>query len=89
MLIVKIDHLDAESLQALVAAFAHIVRPAVHAQEGAIGCAHVAELGGDDEFFPLALDGAADELLVGSHAIHVSGVEEGDAEVQRAVDGRE
>ena len=66
---------------------AHIFGPAIDAKEGAIGCAHVAELGGDHELLPLALDGAADQFLVGAHAIHVGGVEEGDAELEGAVDG--
>ena len=45
------------------------------------------EFGGDDQAVAPALDRAADQLLVGEGAIHLGGVEEGDAEVDRLVDG--
>src|SRR5207244_2790253 len=49
--------------------------------------AHDAELGGDDDLVAPAADGAPAQLVVGVGAVHVGGVEEGDAEVERAVDG--
>ena len=45
------------------------------------------ELGGDDEAVALALDRLAEQLLVGERPVHLGGVEEGDAEIDRAVDG--
>ena len=46
-----------------------------------------AELGGEDDAVALALEGAPHQLLVGPAPVHVGGVEEGDAELQRVVDG--
>ena len=51
--------------------------------------AHVAELGGEDDLVAAAGDRPADQLLVGERAVHVGGVEEGDAELERAVDRRD
>ena len=87
VLVIQVDHLDAQALQALLAAFPHIVRLAIHAEEGAVRPAHIAELRGDHALLALAPDGSAHEFLIGTHAIHVRRVEEGDAEVERAVDG--
>src|SRR5207249_10866313 len=42
-----------------------------------------------DDLVAPAADPAPDELLVGVGAVHVGGVEEVDAEVERAVDGRD
>ena len=71
-----------------LAGLAHVLRVAADAEELAVLAAHVAELGGDQR--PLAgplADRAADELLVRERAVHVGGVEEGHAELERAVDG--
>ena len=51
--------------------------------------AHVAELGGEHDLVAAVGDRAADEPLVGERAVHVGGVEEGDAELERAVDRRD
>ena len=51
--------------------------------------ADVAELGGEHDLVAPAPDRLADELLVRERAVHVGGVEEVDAEVERAVDGRD
>ena len=56
-------------------------------QEGAVLAALDAELGGQHHLVPAAGDRLADQPLVGERAVHVGGVEEGDAEVQGAVDG--
>ena len=49
----------------------------------------VAELGRQHHPVAPALDGPADEQLVGERPVHVGSVEEVHPEIQRAVDGRE
>src|SRR5258708_4072783 len=46
MLIVEVDHVDAEALEARLARLRHVLRPAVDARR-AVGLAHVAELRGE------------------------------------------
>ena len=89
MLVIEVDHVEPGALQARVAGGADIVGPAVDALEAAVFAANVAELGRDDHpLAPLAHD-TADQFLVRADAVHVGGVEEGDAEVERAVDRRD
>ena len=90
VLVVEVDVVDAESRQRGVARGPDVLRPAVDADPGAVGQPLVAELGGELHLVAAVLTGrdrAADQLLVGERAVHVGGVEEGDAEVERAVDG--
>jgi hypothetical protein len=87
VLIIKIDGLDAEAAQAGLARRAHVFRPAIDAEEGAVRAAHIAELGRKHDTIPLALDGAADQLLIAPHAVHIRGVEKRDAEIESAVNG--
>ena len=47
VLVVEVDDLDAEALQARLAGLHHVLRPAVDALL-AVGELHLAELGGDD-----------------------------------------
>jgi len=89
VLVVEIDHLDAEPLQALVRALAHVFRPARHAAHRRIGGPHDAELGGNDDRGATTRDRASDEFLVMTHAVHVGGVQEGTAKIDRAVDRRD
>ena len=49
----------------------------------------VAELGGENDLVPPAPDRLPHQALVGEGPVHVGGVEEGDAEVEGAVDGRD
>src|SRR6185436_9671317 len=42
---------------------------------------------GEHDLGAAVADGAAHQLLVGERAVHVGGVDEGDAAVERAVDG--
>ena len=44
------------------------------------------ELGGDDNLLAHRSQGLADQLLVGERAVHLRGVEEGDAKVDRGAD---
>ena len=88
VLVVEVDVVDAEALRGEASqARADVVGRAVDAEPAAVGRALVAELGGEHDLVAAAGDGAADQLLVGERAVHVGGVEEGDAEVEGAVDG--
>ena len=89
VLVVEVDVVDAEPLQRGVARGADVLGAAVDADPGAVGEPLVAELGGQLDLVAAAGDRPADELLVGERAVHVGGVEEGHAEVERSVDGGE
>jgi len=86
MPVIEVDGVDAEPLEARLAAAPHVPRAAVNAEEGAVAAAHVAKLGGEDDLLPAVADGAADELLVRANAVHVGGVEEINAELDGPVD---
>src|ERR1700722_15518734 len=82
VLIVEIDRVDAEPLQAGVAGSADVLRAAVHSAR-AIRLAHDTELGGDDDFVAMRFERAAYQLFIGVRAVHVRGIEEVDAEIER------
>ena len=87
MLVVEVDGVDAEALQAGLAAGAHVLGLAADpAPERVVGIADDAELGGDDDAVAPALDRLADEDLVGVRTVDVGRVEERDPEIERAVD---
>ena len=86
VLVVEVDVVDAEPRQRRVARAADVVGLAVDAEEAAVLAALVAELGREHDLVAAAGDRAADELLVGERAVHVGRVEEGDAELERALD---
>ena len=65
---------------------ADVVGRAVDAEPAAVGAALVAEFGREHDLVAAAGDRAADESLVGERPVHVGGVEERDAEVERAMD---
>ena len=48
-----------------------------------------AELGGEDDLVALALERAAEQLLVGEGPVRLGGVEEGDAELEGAMQSRD
>jgi len=89
VLVVEVDHLDPEPREGAFAAGPDVLGPSVHAEEGAVGSAHVPELRREDDLAPPAADRLADEDLVRVRAVHVGRVEERDAEVERAVDRRD
>ena len=63
------------------------VRAAVRRARPAAGVRDESELRGEHDLVAAALQGPADELLVGVGAVDLGGVDEGDAEVERPVDG--
>ena len=79
VLIIEIDRLDPEPLEARLAGGADIFRIAAHSEEFAIGPAHIGELGREKDLVAAAPDGSANELLVLERSVHVGGVEKGDA----------
>ena len=87
VLVVEVDVVDAEPLQRGVAGRPDVLRAAVDAERRVPSLvALVAELGREHDLVAAAGDRPADEPLVGERAVHVGGVEEGDAEVEGAVD---
>src|ERR1041385_1340251 len=56
VLVVEINHLDAQPLQAAVACLLYVFWTAIHAQELAFGPAHVAELGGQHDLVAPAFE---------------------------------
>ncbi len=77
MLVVEIDGVDAETLQAGLAGLANVFRFAVEAPLVRIfGIAHDAEFGGDHELIASAFDGASDQFFIDEGAVDVGGVEE-------------
>ena len=89
VLVVDVDGVDAEPLQRRVARLAHVLRPAVDAEERAVLGADVAELRGEHHLVAAIANGPADQTLVGERAVDVGRVQEIDAEIDRAVNGRD
>jgi hypothetical protein len=81
MLVVEVDRLDAEPLEARLAGRLHMLRPAVDT------VLRLAELGGQDRLGATATgQRLAQQGLVVAPAIHVGTVEQGDAAVERVMD---
>jgi len=87
---IDVDVLDAEALQGVGEEIFHGVGPRVVAGPAAHGIAQRAEL--DAELHLLARHGLerfADEHFVVAHAVKIAGIEQGDAGIQRGVQGGE
>jgi hypothetical protein len=89
VLVVEVDVIDAEPPEGCVARLVDVLRRSVDAEVGPALVADVAELGGEHDLVTTPLDCLADEPFVGERAVHVGGVEEGDAEVEGAMDRRD
>ena len=87
VLVVQVDVVGAEPPQRALDRGADVGRAAVEAPRAAAGVGDEAELGRQHDLVAAALHGPADELLVGVGAVDLGGVDEGDAEVERPVDG--
>src|SRR5436309_651593 len=87
VLVVEVDVSHAESRERGVAGLAHVLRAAVHAHKGPVRFADVAEPGGQDDAVASVRDCLADEPFVGARDLDSGRVEEGDTEVDRAMDG--
>src|SRR5208283_3936723 len=87
MLIVKIDRVDAEALEAGLARGAHIVGAPADFAEGRIRrLADDAELGRDYEFVAPPANRAADQLFIAMRPVGVRGVPEGDSQFECALE---
>ncbi|MCY1232377.1 hypothetical protein D9M72_448650 [compost metagenome] len=75
MLVVQVDMVRAQPLQAGLAAGTHIVGAAIDAARGRVGrVAHQAELGRQHDLATPPGDGAAHQCLVGVRAVDIGGV---------------
>src|ERR1700675_5173537 len=90
VLVVEVDVLDAQPLQTSFAGLFHVVGLAAYAADvGIAGIADNSELCGQHEFVALALDRASDEFFILVWSVDVGGIEEVDAEFERAMNGRD
>lgn len=86
MQVVQVDVVDAQALERGVARLMDVLRRAVDTPARTILAALDAEFGRQDDLVSPVGDCLADELLVGEGPVHVGGVQEVDAEVERAAD---
>jgi len=87
MLIVKIDRVDAEALEAGLAGGADIVGATVDFAVGWIRRnADDSELGRDYEFVAPPANRATDQLLIPMRPVSIGGVPEGDSQFERALE---
>src|SRR5205823_10179013 len=85
VLVIEVDRVDAEPLQADLARLLHVFGAAVDAI-GAAGLAGLAEFGGDDDLVMQPLQGAAEQFFVMAPALPVRAVEMIHAELDRALE---
>lgn len=85
VLVVEVDHVDAEALQARLARLDDVVRPAVHAVGPALAL-NLSELCRQHDAVAPAAKGAAQHFFVMASTIHIGGVEVVDALVDRIAD---
>src|SRR5674536_171739 len=87
VLVVEVDDVHAEPLQRGVTGLPHVLGPPTDtANRRVVRLPNDAELGGEHHLVAPAGDGRADQPLIGERAVHVRGVQQGDAEIQRAGD---
>src|SRR5262245_51236079 len=82
--VIEVDVVDAEVPQARLAGLRHVLGPAVVAL-APVGQVEIAELRGEDGLTAPALQRPAEKVLVAAFHVAVGGVEEGDAEIERAL----
>ena len=87
VLVVEVDVVGAEPPQGTLNRRADVRRAAVEDAGAATGMRDEAELRRQHDLVAVTLEGSADQLLVQEGAVDLGGVEVGDAQVQRPVDG--
>ncbi|MNR10705.1 hypothetical protein D3C85_1269690 [compost metagenome] len=87
VLIIEVDVIDAEAAQAALDRAAHIGGRAV-GHSRAVRLAVDPELGGDESLVATPLQRLAHQDFIGVGAVHLGRVEQGDAQVECAVDHR-
>src|SRR5207248_9308370 len=85
VLIIQIDMVDSQPLQAGVTGLEDVVGPAIHAQPSALCISYIAKLCGKHDFVAAVANSATNKLLVVADAIHVSRIEDEHAEFNRTV----
>jgi hypothetical protein len=80
VLIVQIDDVHPEPLEARITRLDDVLGPAVDGR-APLGRPHLAELGGEHHLLAPPANGPAEQLLVVAEAVHVRGIEEVDAQV--------
>src|SRR6516164_2499367 len=86
VLVIKIDHVDAEALEARLAGGKNKFRTTIG--KFAAAAAEIAEFGRQHDLVAPAFDGFADQRLVVPGAVSVGGVEESDAAIERVANKR-
>ena len=85
---IDVDGVDAEPLQRIGDEIPDRRRAAVIAEKALVGIAQRAELDADLDIVAIAAgERFADQHLIVAHAVEIAGVEQGDAGVERGVDG--
>ena len=86
VLVVQVDVVGAEPLQRALHGKAHVLRAAVQAARAVAAVPDRAELGRDHHLVPATGERPSEQFLVEVRPVHLGGVEQGDAEVDGAVD---
>ncbi len=89
VLVVEVDRVGAEPLQARLAGGPYVRRAAVHEVPTAVRASDLPELGGDDDVLPASGKGPSEQLLVVPPPVHVGGVEERHAQIEGSVNHRD
>jgi hypothetical protein len=89
VLVVEVDVVGVETLQARFATRPHVFGTSVDAVPTASLVAHDAKFGGDDGLLANAGKRFAQQFLVGIRPVHIRAIEEIDAQGQRAVENRD
>ena len=85
---VDVDVIDPQALQGIGEEALHGLRAGVIAEPGPARFAHGAELDADEGLIAVAaLERLADQHLVMAHAVEIARIEQGDAGLQRRMDG--
>src|SRR5262245_17916599 len=89
VLVVEVEVVDSEALERCFAGLTDVGGVAAATPPLSVLAAYVAELRGEHDVLATSGDGAPDEPLVRERPVDVGGVEEVDAEAERAVDRRQ
>lgn len=88
MLVIEIDHVDPKPLEACLARLANVGRLSPDADHRTVRLARPSELRRQYDFVAPAADCSADQFLIAADGVHVGRIDECDAALDGAVDGR-
>jgi hypothetical protein len=86
VLVVQVDRLDPQPLQARLTGLTHVCGRAVDAEEFAVRSTDVSELRREHDGFAAIRDRFADQLFVRPGPVHIGRIEKRDPEIDRTVD---